>query len=158
MKMKRKKVLNKGVVLVTTVLVMSLVLVAVSLALFLTSKSIRITGAEYRSYTSFEAAEGGIDRGLLTIHNAFLMGERVDSIFSLSISRYNVQVHPEFLATAPQPGGALEFAVGYLGLGVAAARGGAMNVYALTSTSSRPRGEFTSLETIIRKVIGIAGR
>lgn len=150
--------INSGVVLVTTVLVMSLILVAVSVALFLTSKSIRITGAEYRSYTSFEAAEGGIDRGLQTIHNAFIMGERLDTTFSINISRYNVQIHPEFLATAPQPGGALEFAVGYLGLGLAASRGGAMNVYALTSTAARTRGEFTSLETIIRKVIGIAGR
>lgn len=150
--------MKKGVVLVATVLVMSLVLVAVSVALFLTSKSIKITGAEYRSYTSFEAAEGGIEKGLKTIHDAFFMGERVDSTFSHQISRYNVEIHPEFLATAPQPGGAIEFALGYLGLGVAASRGGAMNVYALTSTSSRTRGEFTSLETIIRKVIGIAGR
>uniref|UniRef100_A0A7C4U8T2 Type 4 fimbrial biogenesis protein PilX N-terminal domain-containing protein n=1 Tax=candidate division WOR-3 bacterium TaxID=2052148 RepID=A0A7C4U8T2_UNCW3 len=149
---------NNGIVLVTTVLVMSLVLIGVSIALFLTSKAIRITGAEYRAYTAFEASEGGMDRGYQEIHKAFLMGERINKTLSVDLGKYNVEVIVRFLATAPQPGGAIEFAVGYLGLGVAASRGGAMNVYTLTSNVSGSKGAYSSIEGVIKKVIGIAGR
>ncbi len=146
---------RKGIVMVVTIIVLMLILIAGSLALFLVSRNIYVTGGQQRAYTAFQAAEGGIERGMQLVDVNFHQGIVNIPTDTIDISKYNVSVDPEFLAVVTMAGAAMEFAVGYLGIGVSAAKGGAFHLYSIFSDAERHLGARSGIETVQKKVIGI---
>ena len=146
--------MKRGIVMVVTIIVLMLILIAGSLALFLVSKSIYVTGAQQRGYTAFQAAEGGIERGMQLVDINFKEGNVNIPPENINISGYDVQVKPEFIGVFTQAGAAIEFAVGYLGYGIAASKGGSYHLYSIFSDAGRERGAQSNLETVQKKVIG----
>lgn len=145
--------MKRGIVMVVTIIVLMLILIAGSLALFLVSKSIYVTGAQQRGYTAFQAAEGGIERGMQLVDINFKEGNVNIPPENINISGYDVQVKPEFIGVFTQAGAAIEFAVGYLGYGIAASKG-SYHLYSIFSDAGRERGAQSNLETVQKKVIG----
>ncbi len=146
--------MKKGIVMVVTIIVLMLILIAGSLALFLTSKSIYVTGAQQRMYTAFQAAEGGIERGMQIVDTNFRIGNVNIPPETTLISAYDVHITPNFLAVVTQAGAAIEFAVGYLGYGIAASKGGAYHLYSIFSDAEREFRARSNIETVQKKVIG----
>lgn len=146
---------RKGIVMVVTVIVLMLILIAGSLALFLVSRNIYVTGGQQRAYTAFQAAEGGIERGMQIVDINFRQGNINIPPDTIDISGYDVRVTPQFLAVVTMAGAAMEFAVGYLGIGVAASRGGAFHLYSIFSDAERQGGARSNIETVQKKIIGV---
>lgn len=146
--------MRKGIVMIITIIVLMLILIAGSLALFLTSRSIYVTGAQQRMYTAFQAGEGGIERGMQIVDLNFKQGNVNIPPEDIVISAYNVHITPQFLAVVTQAGAAIEFAVGYLGYGIAASKGGAYHLYSIFSDAGREFGAQSNIETVQKKVIG----
>lgn len=146
---------RRGIVMVVTVIVLMLILIAGSLALFLVSRNIYVTGGQQRAYTAFQAAEGGMERGMQLVDMNFRQGNINIPPDTIDISGYSVRVEPQFLAVVTMAGAAMEFAVGYLGIGVAASRGGAFHLYAIFSDAERQTRARSNIETIQKKVIGV---
>lgn len=146
---------RKGIVMVVTIIVLMLILIAGSLALFLVSKNVYVTGGQQRAYTAFQAAEGGIERGMQLVADNFAQGNVNIPMDTINISAYDVIVDPEFLTVLTQAGAAMEFAVGYLGIGIAASKGGAYHLYSIFSDAEREIGARSNLEAVQKKVIGV---
>jgi hypothetical protein len=145
-----------GIALLVAIGTMLIILIVASLAIYLVTRAMNVTGGQKRYQTCFEAAEGGLDIGLSKVDSAFT--HHTDPTgYAGVVGKYNVTVtaEPQFAATAS--GAAIKFARGYFGVGHGLAGGGVNLYYHVLSQAVAlgTTGERVILELQQKKVVGI---
>jgi hypothetical protein len=147
---------RKGIALVTTILIVSLITLFIGIALFMGSRSTFITGAEQRYTTSLQAATGGVERGYLRIMRFF---GGVDPVFvdseNITLSEREVSVINNIIGVFYQAGGSIRFAAGYLGIGYGTT-GSVEALVNITSVASSRKGESAQVE-VLRRITLLPG-
>ncbi len=130
------KTRRKGVALITAILVMAFVLAMAAAAMFLSVRSLRVSGAFSRYEGGLSAADGGLAFGINEAI-ASITEARMPQEQSVSLSGYSISVIPDFIGVFFNAGGSIEFASGYEGLGKASATSGASAFFRINSVASR---------------------
>jgi len=151
--------LNKhrpGIALLVAIGAMLIILIVASLALYLVTRAINVTGGQKRYQTCFEAAEGGLEIGMAKVDSAF--SKQTDPTgYTGVVGRYNVTVSAAPLFASTASGAAIKFARGYFGVGHGIAGGGVNLFYHVLSqaTAVGITSERSILELEQKKVVGI---
>ncbi len=148
--------MKKSIALVTTIMMAALLTVLVGTAMFLASKAIFVTGGEERFASAFEAAEGGIEKGIWKVKK-YLLGEDVLSAEEIKIASYNVKIDPKMIGVFVRSGFNLRFAAAYLGLGYSEKGGGVGQIFLILSDAIHPRGQRGIVEVLKMVPTGIKG-
>ncbi|MEN3045243.1 MAG: hypothetical protein ABDH37_08560 [Candidatus Hydrothermales bacterium] len=148
--------MKKGVALITTILMASLLTILIGTALFLVSRGIFVTGGEERFVSAIEAAEGGIERGVWQIRR-FISGLDNLDPRNFRIGSYDVTVDPEMVTVYQRSGFNLRFAAAYLGLGYSEAGGALGQVFLIASEARHIRGQQGVVEGLRLVPIGTLG-
>jgi hypothetical protein len=147
---------HSGIALLVAIGTMLIILVVASLAIYLVTRAINVTGGQKRYQTCFEAAEGGLEIGMAKVDSAF--SKQTDPTgYNGTVGRYNVTVSSEPLFASTASGAAIKFARGYFGVGHGIA-GGGVNLYYHVLSQAVAIGissEQTTLELEQKKVVGI---
>ena len=128
--------MRKGVALITAIIVIALVLAMASAAMYLSVRSLKVSGAFTRYESGLSAADGGVSMGINEAI-ASITEARTPGSQSATVSGYSLNVVPDFLGVYFNAGGAIEFASGYEGLGKAASTTGASAFFKIRSVASR---------------------
>jgi len=146
----------RGIALVTAILMAALLTVLIGTALFIASRGLFVTSGEERFASAFEAAEGGIEGGMMRIRR-YLDG--LDDLGSETyrIGSYSVSVKPQNISVYARGGFNLRFASAYLGLGYSEQGGALGQVFLISSDAKHPRGQRGIIEALRIVPIGFRG-
>lgn len=148
---------KRGIALVTTILVLTVILILASMALFLVSRGLIITSTQKTVRDAFAAAISGIERGYRKIELAFTTGDpQYLQTETRNIQGFNVDIETENLGSTFLGGGLATFARGYAGIGKSASGGNIAIEYLIFSESIRDNLRYRMSE-IYRRVPNIPG-
>ncbi len=155
--MKHKSLNNHGIAVMTVLIFLVFMLIVAGLVTFTITKGIQISGSSRREFSAFEAAESGIDWGMVRIEEitktgAALVGD------TLNIDNKDVEVQVVHLFAAPVSGSNIAFAAGYEGIGKGLSSGGTAVSYRVASDAKGAQQENINLEVAYRKIVGIDAR
>ena len=148
---------NSGIAMMTVLMFLVFMMIIAGLVMFTVTKSIEISGSSRREFSAFEAAESGIDWGMVQIEEitktgAALVGD------TLEIDNKDVEIQVIHLFAAPVAGSNIAFASGYEGIGKGLSAGGTAVSYRIASNAKGSQQENIALEVAYRKIVGIDAR
>lgn len=148
--------MNRGIALLTALFSLVLILIVGSLSLFLVMRSMGVSTGQARYQSAFEATEGGVERGLAEVDEAF-DAERTDFVvgtYSDALGPnqvFAITTRPQLISTVTVTGGALDFARGYEGIGASIAKGGSMTCYIIPAEGTGPTSIKVDIDVSVKK-------
>ncbi len=147
---------KEGVALVTTVIVLTVVLILATLALFLVSKTMIITTTQKTIGDAFAMSEYGIQEGMQTVQLAFSTGSNTYlGTKELNKEGFKIIVFTRKMASTPLAGGYIGFAEAYKGVAKSAVGSTALE-YLIISEAVRDNLRY-ELHTLLRRVPNVPG-
>ncbi len=149
---------RNGIAMVTVTLIIVFIMIIIGVALKLIVGGSSITGSSRRYFTVFDAAESGIEVGMLNIDVA-TRGGTTPQQGTVTIGDKNVQLAIEHIMTGLISGANIIFGgTGYEGIGTGISSGGVAIFFRIESESSGPIEEQVIIETVYRRIIGVTVR
>jgi len=143
---------QRGIALLVVLGAMVLILIITSVAIYVVTRGLNVSGGQKRYQSAFEACEGGIELGLAEVNRAFIAS--VDPHTSIvNIGKYTVHVIPEPLFATAAEGSVLKFSRGPFGVGHGMSRGGVNYYYRILAESRGTGGERVAIELQQKKRI-----
>ncbi|GEM_PF-2586859 len=140
------------------VLVMGAVILFIVLAAttaYMVSRLQKMSSGQARYTAAVDAADAGVDLGVLEIANAADDARTPTASQTLNIGSYSTNINIAQMATAPLPSGSLEMASAYEGIGTGAGSRGVANYYLITTSATNPTAtEQGRLQSMRRKLVG----
>jgi len=144
--------------MVTVSMILIFMMIIAIIALKLLIRSSGVTGSSRRYLTVFDAAESGIEIGMLNIESA-AAGGTVPVSGGVSVGTQTVSLIIEHIFTGTVAGANIVFGgTGYEGVGTGISSGGTAVYYRIQSDAQGPVEEQTVIETAYRKIVGISAR
>ena len=145
----------RGIAMITVMLFLVFMMVIAALVIRAVVKGIQVSGSSRRYLSTFEAAESGIEWGMVEIERATESGTTYNDSTDISLGGKNVGVTISALFTSPVSGANIAFGGGYEGIGGGSAKGGTAQMYNVTADASGSAGEKVGVEVAYRKIVGI---
>ena len=150
--------LRSGIAMVTVSMILIFMMIIAIIALKLMLRGTGVTGSSRRYLTVFDAAESGIEVGMLNIESAAASGT-VPTSGDVNVGSQTVTLVIEHIFTGVVAGANIVFGgTGYEGVGTGISSGGTAVYYRIESNARGPVEEQTILETAYRKIVGISAR
>jgi hypothetical protein len=146
-----------GLAMITVILFLVFMLVIGGLVMYVMTRGIQATGSARRYYTAFEAAESGIEWGMVRIEEVTRTGATLTGD-TLSLDAKDVEVQLFSLFSSPVSGSGMGFGSGYDGIGRGAAGGGSSVNYRIDSNATGEQKSNVTIEVAYRKIIGVEAR
>ncbi|HBE73773.1 MAG TPA: hypothetical protein DDW31_06790 [candidate division Zixibacteria bacterium] len=144
-----------GFALMMVVGAVILFIVLAATTAFMVSRLQKMSAGQARYTTATDAADGGIELGVLEISNAVNDGRQPQATQNVNIGRYTARIDISPQGTCAMPSGSLEMASAYEGIGTGAGSRGVANFFLVTATASAPPAPETGrLITMRRKLVG----
>ena len=153
----RTKGNTSGIAMITVLLFLVFMMIIGGLVMFTVTTGIQMSGSSRRDFSAFEAAESGLDWGMVRIEDitntgAALVGDTLD------IDNKDVEVGVVYLFSAPVAGSNIAFAAGYEGIGKGLSSGGTAVSFRVASKAPGSQQENIALEVAYRKIVGVQAR
>jgi len=154
---KNKKIrARSGIAMVTVIMILLFMMIIVGLSLKLLMQGTGISGSSRRYLSVFEAAESGVDVGMINIENAAATGT-APSTTPVNVGGKTVTLAIEHIFTGTVAGANIVFGgTGYEGVGTGISSGGTAVFYRIQSDAEGTVQEQSSIETAYRKIVGIS--
>ena len=143
---------QKGIALLVALGAMVLILIVTSVAMYVVTRGLNLSGGQKRYQSAFEACEGGIELGLAEVDRAFLASVDPDTSL-VNIGKFTVHVIPDPLFATAAEGSVLKFSRGVFGVGHGMSRGGVNFYYRILAESKGAGGERVTIEVEQKKRI-----
>lgn len=144
-----------GFALMMVVGAVILFIVLAATTAFMVSRLQKMSAGQARYSTATDAADGGIELGVLEITNAADDGRQPLPTQNVNIGRYTTLIDISPQGTCAMPSGSLEMASAYEGIGTGAGSRGVANFFLVTATATAPPAPETGrLMTMRRKLVG----
>ena len=151
----RKTERQKGFALMMVLGAVVLLMVLAVTTAYMVGRLQKMSAGQSRYTAAVDAADAGIDMGILEIGNASDEGRAPDSTQNLTIGHYNTNITIRRLATVPLPSGSLEMCSAYEGIGTGAGSRGVAATYLINATAVGVAGtEQGRLQSLRRKLVG----
>ncbi len=147
---------KKGIALVTTIIILTVILIMASMALFLVSRGIIVTATQKTIRDAFAASLSGIEYGLKVVDDAFRGNTGALGYTQKKIEGFDVDIYIEDLGSSLLGGGLATMARGYSGIGKSASGGNIAIEYLVYSQSKRDKLRYR-LSEVYRRVPNIPG-
>jgi len=145
-----------GIALITVSMIMIFMLIIAAVSLKLLMRSADVSGSSRRYLSVFDAAESGVEMGMLKIETAAALGFTTPSDTSIDIGTRDVDISIEHIFTGTVSGANITFGgTGYEGVGTGISSGGSASYYRILSEAAGTVQEQSTIETAYRKIIGI---
>ena len=152
-----KKLCKKrsGIAMVTVVIILVFMMLVAGMMLKLLATGSGVAGSSRRYLSVFEAAESGVEVGMLNIENAARAGT-APGTGPFDVGGHEVSLIIEYIFTGTVSGANIVFGgTGYEGVGTGISSGGSAIYYRIQSTAKGQANEQAIIETAYRKIIGI---
>lgn len=147
---------RKGVAMITVIMVLLFMFIVASAILFMLTQGSRLAGGARRFLSVFEAAESGVEYGMLAVENAAAQGAPPAATIDISVGGRGVTVSLEWMFTGTVSGANVVFGgTGYEGVGSGVSSGGSAVFYRINSDARGGGSERAGVETAYRKIVGI---
>jgi len=149
---------RKGVAMITVIMILLFMMLVAGMILKLLIGGSGIAGSSRRYLSVFEAAESGVEVGMLNIDRAAITGELPGNT-EVNVSDKEVKVEIEYIFTGSVSGANIVFGgTGYEGVGSGISAGGVAVYYRIESTAKGKSDEQSIVETSYRKIVGVQAR
>ena len=146
---------RKGIAMITVIMILLFMMLVAGMILKLLIGGSGVAGSSRRYLSVFEAAESGVEVGMLNIENAARAGT-APSTAPINVAGRQVSLEIEYIFTGTISGANIVFGgTGYEGVGTGVSSGGSAIYYRIESTAKGQANEQAVIETAYRKVIGI---
>jgi len=150
--------LRSGIAVVTVSMILIFMMIITVVAMKLLIQGSKASGSSRRYLTVFDAAESGIEVGMLNIEIAAKEGT-VPNDDDVSVGQRDVTLLIEHMFTGTVAGANIVFGgTGYEGVGTGISSGGSALFYRIESDAKGPVEEQAVIETAYRKIVGISVR
>ncbi len=146
---------RSGIAMVTVIMILLFMLIIAGVALNLLVRGAGVSGSTRRYLSVFEAAESGVEIGMLNVEVAARQGT-VPAGGTVEVAGKNVSLTIEHIFTGTVSGANIIFGgTGYEGVGTGISSGGSAVFYRIEADAAGPVEEHAAIETAYRKVVGI---
>lgn len=146
---------QRGFALMMVVGAVILFIVLAAATAYMVSRLQKMGAGQARYTAATDAADAGIDLGVLEISNAADDGRTPKPDTTIAFGRYNTNINIDLLETAALPSGSLEMASAYEGIGTGAGSRGVAGYYLINATATEPTAtERGRLQSMRRKLVG----
>ncbi|MFP4458221.1 MAG: PilX N-terminal domain-containing pilus assembly protein [Candidatus Zixiibacteriota bacterium] len=146
-----------GIALITAILFLVFMVLIAALVIFAVTRGIKISGSTRREFSAFEAAESGIEWGMVKVEDIARTGAALASD-TLDIDQKDVSVQINYMFASPVSGSNIAYGAGYDGIGKGLSAGGALISYRIMSDARGASRENVAVEIAYRKIVGIDAR
>jgi Tfp pilus assembly protein PilX len=152
---KRNTSAQGGFALLVVMGAVILFIVLAATTAYMVSRLQKMGAGQARYTAATDAADAGIELGVLEISNAADDGRTPNADTTVAFGRYNTNIEIELLERAALPSGSLEMASAYEGIGTGAGSLGVAGYYLINTTSTDPTAtEQGRLQSMRRKLVG----
>ncbi len=147
-----------GIAMMTVVLILLFMMIIAGVSMNLLVRGSGITGSNRRYLSVFEAAESGVERGMLAAEIAVETGATPGDTI-LNFDDKNISLTLQHLFTSSVSGANIAYGgSGYTGLGTGMSSGGSAVFFRITSDAQGTVRERATIETAYKKIVGVAVR
>ncbi len=157
--MMRMEISNRsGIAMITVIMILLFMMLIAGMILKLLVTGSGVAGSSRRYLSVFEAAESGVEMGMINIENAAFTGV-LPSNLEFSVAGKKVNVYIEYIFTRSVSGANITFGgTGYEGIGTGISSGGVAVYYRIDSDAKGKSNEESVIETVYRNVVGVHSR
>ncbi len=147
-----------GIAMMTVVLILLFMMIIAGVSMNLLVRGSGIAGSNRRYLSVFEAAESGVERGMLAAEIAVETGATPGDT-TLNLDDKNISLALQHLFTSSVSGANIAYGgSGYTGLGTGMSSGGSAVFFRIVSDAQGTVRERSTIETAYKKIVGVAVR